>query len=169
MHLQKIYPWSLRRWALKSLSVKQMTAKYPLPEACLSTVSLHLFSLTLTCLRKSQSSVCFLLHYPYKSLSLQDWESSDSAVTSNILATPGSNVCCPLDVSSAGMAIIIRRVQRRITVLSYRYVATTSRSYRGCSCALQEQHSILQVPDCQSLASEIVMPKGSYTLFKVTW
>jgi hypothetical protein len=55
-----------------------------------------------------------------------------------------------LDVSNVGMAIIIRSAQRRIAVLSYRYAATASRSYRGCSCALKEQHSVLQVPDCQS-------------------
>jgi len=40
VHLRKIYPWSLRGWALKSLSVKQMTANCPLPEGlfvyCLS-------------------------------------------------------------------------------------------------------------------------------------
>jgi len=54
-------------------------------------------------------------------------------------------------------------------VLSYRCAATASRSYRGCSCALKEQHSILQVPDCQSLAPEIVMPKRSHTSFQATW
>jgi hypothetical protein len=61
------------------------------------------------------------------------------------------------------MAIVIRSVQRKVAVLSYRYAATASRSYKGCSCTKKEQHSILQVPDCQSLAPEIFMPKGSYT------
>lgn len=82
---------------------------------------------------------------------------------SNILATPGSNVCSSLDVSNAGMTIIIRSAQKIKTVSSYRYAAIASRSYSGCSHAQKEQHSVLQVPYCQSLASETVMPKRSYS------